>query len=410
MASRRDGKGRTLRKGETYRKDGRYTYAYTDPFGKRRYIYSKNLVTLRQKEEQLIRDQMDGLDVYVAGKATVNMVFDRYISTKTNLRSTTLTNYMYMWNHFIKDSFGKKKIAEVKYSDVLQFYTYLMNEKGIQINSLETINTLIHPTFQLAVRDDIIRKNPSKGAYCEVKKRLGGRQKVRHALSVEEQRAFLDYIKDSPIYDIWYPFFAVMLGTGCRIGEITALTWDDVDFDNRLISINRAITYYPRYDKDGCCEFRINYPKTDSGIRQIPMMGPVYEILSDEYHRQSEEGFNEIEVDGVTNFIYVNRNGKPHNPEGINRTIKRIVDAHNAEEEVKARKQKRDAVIIPRFSSHILRHTFCARFCAVETNIKVIQTVMGHADISTTMNIYAEVNTETTRQSLENLAKNLDVF
>ena len=86
------------------------------------------------------------------------------------------------------------------------------------------------------------------------------------------------------------------------------------------------------------------------------------------------------------------------------------MDAHNSEEVVKAKKEKREAIIIPRISSHILRHTFCSRFCENETNIKVIQTVMGHADISTTMDIYAEVNRETTRQSLENLAKNLDVF
>jgi len=410
MASRRDGKGRVLRKGETLRKDGRYAYSYRDPNGNRRYIYARNLVDLRQKEEQLIRDQMDGLDVYVAGKATVNMVFDRYMSTKTNLRSTTFTNYQYMWNHFVKDSFGKKKIGDVKYSDVLQFYTYLMNEKGIQINSLETINTLIHPTFQLAVKDDIIRKNPAKGVYREVKERLGGRKKVRHALSVEEEKEFLDYIKKNPVFDVWYPIFAVMLGTGCRIGEVTALTWDDVDFKNRVVYVKRSLTYYTRHDKDGMCEYRMDYPKTDAGIREIPMMEPIYEVLIDEYQRQSEEGFNEVEVDGVTNLIFVNRFGGPHNYGGVNRAIKRIVDAHNSEEVVKAKKQKREAIIIPRISSHILRHTFCSRLCENETNIKVIQTVMGHADISTTMNIYAEVNRETTRQSLENLAKNLDVF
>ena len=68
-----------MRKGECYRKDGRYSYSYVDPFGQRRTIYSINLAKLREREEQLIRDQMDGLDVYMAGNATLNMVFDRYI-------------------------------------------------------------------------------------------------------------------------------------------------------------------------------------------------------------------------------------------------------------------------------------------------------------------------------------------
>ena len=121
MAARKDGKGRALRKGECQRSDGRYVYTYTDPFGKRRYIYSKNLLKLREKEEKLIRDQMDGLNVYVAGTATINMVFDRYLSTKCELKSTTRSNYIWTWNYFIRDTFGKRKIGDVKYSDVLRF-------------------------------------------------------------------------------------------------------------------------------------------------------------------------------------------------------------------------------------------------------------------------------------------------
>lgn len=410
MASRKDGKGLVLRKGESYRPDGRYSYCYTDPFGKRRYIYSKNLVKLREREDQLIRDQMDGLNVYVAGSADINSVFDRYISTKSELRSTTYSNYVYTWDHFIRDTFGKKKIGEVKYSDVLFFYNHLITEKGLQINTLETINTVLHPTFQLAVRDDIIRKNPTDGAYAEIKKRHGGVRKLRHALTVEQQRAFIKYVDESPVFYEWYTLFAFLLGTGCRIGEAVGMRWEDVDMEKRLISVNHTLTYYPRREDTYVCEFRVSKPKTESGIRIIPMMEPVYLALKEEYERQQEEGFCVKEVDGMTNFIFMNRFGGPHNPAAVNRAIKRIVDAHNSEEEVKAKREKREPVIIPRFSNHIFRHTFASRFVENETNVKVIQEIMGHADISTTMNIYAEVHPEATRQSLENLAKNMNVF
>ena len=121
--TRKDLRGRTLRKGEMQRSsDKRYAYSYTDPLGRRKYIYANDLVILREKEARFTKDQMDGLDIYVAGKATVNFVFDRYMSLKTNLRQTTRSNYLYMYDRFIRDTFGKEKIAEIRYSDVLQFY------------------------------------------------------------------------------------------------------------------------------------------------------------------------------------------------------------------------------------------------------------------------------------------------
>ena len=411
MACRKDGNGRVLRKGEHYRKtDGRYSYIYTDPLGKQHTIYAKSLVTLRQKEESLIKDQMDGLNVYVAGNADVNFLFDRYISTKSELRSSTYSNYLYTWNHFIRDTFGKKKVKDVKYSDVLFFYSDLINKQGLQINTLENINTVLRPSFQLAVRDDIIRKNPIDGAYAEVKKRNGGSRKRKRALTVQQQRAFINYVAENPFFYKWYPFFTFLLGTGCRIGEAIGIRWDDVDLEKRLIDINHSLTYYQRADDSFKCEFRVSQPKTEAGIRTIPMMKQVYDVLKDEYERQEVEGFCVANVDGMTNFIFSNRFETPHNPAAVNRAIKRIVDAHNAEEEVKAKKEKREPVMIPRFSCHIFRHTFASRFCENETNVKVIQEVMGHADVSTTMNIYAEVNQDVTRASLEKLSKNMDVF
>lgn len=411
MATRKDGKGRVLRKGECYRKsDGRYSYEYRDSLGVRRTIYAKSLVKLRQREEELVRDQLDGIDTYVAGKADVNFIFDRYISTKTELRETTYTNYNYMYNRFIRDTLGKKKIKDVKYSDILYFYTDLINNKKIEINSLETINTILRPTFQLAVRDDIIRKNPVDGAYNEVKKRNGGSRNIRRALTVDQQREFMNYIKDHPIFDTWYPFFTFLLGTGCRIGEAVGIRWQDIDMKNRLIDINHSLTYYQRSTDNYKCEFKVSLPKTRAGVRNIPMMQQVYDELVKEYDRQSAEGFCITEIDGMTNFVFTNRFGMPHNPQSVNRAIKRIVDAHNSEEEVNAKKEKREPVMIPRFSCHILRHTFASRFCENETNIKVIQEVMGHADVSTTMNIYAEANPDVTRSALENLGKNMNVF
>ena len=245
---------------------------------------------------------------------------------------------------------------------------------------------------------------------AEIKKKSKDKKKTRHALTVEQQRAFMNYIAESPVYNNWNLIFTVLLGTGCRIGEVVGLRWSDVDFEKRTIDINHSMTYYPRKKDTYKCEFKVSLPKTEAGIRAIPMMEPVYEVLKEEYDKRKEEGFCPVVVDGMSGFIFINRFGMIHNPASINRAIRRIYEAYNAEEIVKAKKEKREPLLIPHFSCHHLRHTFCSRFCENETNIKVIQQIMGHASVETTMDIYAEINDGKLQESMEALAKNLDVF
>lgn len=410
--TRRDSLGRTLRKGESIRKyDKMYVYTYTDPFGKRRSLYAKDLLVLRKKEEQLRRDQLDGLDVYVKGKATLNFVFDRYIKTKTELRSSTYSNYIYTYDRYIRDGFGKKKIADIKFSDVLNFYIYLLEKYSLSVSTIESVHTVLHPTFKLAVRDDIIRKNPSDGVMAELKKKKFGRTSgVRHALTLEQQRAFLGFLSNEK-YVRWKPLFVVLFGTGCRIGEMIGLRWEDIDMEKHIISINHCVTYYPRRDDTYRCEFDVSLPKTESGIRTIPMLDEVQKAFLEEKAMQQKLGICcTQEVKGMDGFIFCNRFGNLHNPAAINRAIKRIREDYNAEELVKAKKQKREPILIPRFSCHVTRHTFCSRLCESDMNVKVIQSIMGHKDFSTTMNIYAEVTESKKIESLAKFADDLRLF
>ena len=270
MAGRKDSRGRILKQGECQRKDGRYSYAYTDPFGKRRYIYANDLMKLRSREQQLQKDQLDGLDIYNAGKATVNYVFDRYLSMKSELRSSTYTSYVYMYDRYVRDTFGTKKLADVRYSDVKCFYNSLIKEKNFKPNSMEIIHTLLHPVFTLAVRDNYIRVNPTDGVMAEIKKSHNWEKPKRHALTEEQQGAFIDYMKNSEMYSHWLPLFTAFLGTGCRVGELIGLRWEDIDTKNDTISINHNLIY--RQNDDGVCEMHITTPKTEAGKRTIPML------------------------------------------------------------------------------------------------------------------------------------------
>ena len=412
---RTDNKGRILKDGESQRKDGTYRFNYTDAEGVRHDVYSKRLVptdrlppgckedlSLREKERKIIRDLEDGIKAPVENRATLNDLFWIYISNKPELKESTRTNYLYMYQKYVQDTLGKKKIASIKYSDVKAFYNKLIREMGFKPNSMEIIHTIIHPVFTLAVRDNYIRINPAAGAMADIKKSHNWEKPKRHALTIREQETFVSYMAQHKTYSHWLSLFTVLLGTGGRIGEITGLRWEDCDFEAGIIHINHNMVYR-KFDGEEKAMFHIVTPKTSAGIRIIPMLSEVRKALEDEYERQKITGFNESIVDGYTGFIFKNRYGDPMSAHNVNRAIDRICNEYNEEETILADKEGREPFLIRHFSVHNLRHTFCTRFCENESNIKVIQEIMGQADIETTMNIYAEATEQKKKESFANL-------
>lgn len=411
---RKDKKGRNLKDGESQMPDGRYRYRYNDKDGKRQTVYSWRLVvtdktpvgkredlSLREKEKMIQMDSRDNIDSKKVARITLNDMFALYMTGKQELKQSTRTNYNYMYQKYVSESLGLKKISSIKYSDIKAFYNSLIQNKGFKPNSMEIIHTILHPTFTLAVRDGYIRANPTDGVMAEIKKSCNWEKPKRHALTIEEQEAFINYIANSEIYRHWLPLFTVFLGTGCRVGEIIGLRWIDCDFINRTISINHNLVY--RQQDNGKCEMHITTPKTSAGCRMIPMLDEVKKALLRERKRQMKEGGSTAEIDGYKDFVFTNRYGYVHNPQTINRAIERIYTAFNEEEAAKAEKEHRKPFVIRHFSVHNLRHTFCTRFCENETNIKVIQDIMGHSDISTTMNIYAEATEAKKKEAFDNL-------
>ncbi len=367
MAERRkDNKGRVLKTGESQRPDGRYRYTWRNN-GKQQEVCALTLAELREKERQIQRDIEDGVDSRKADTTTLNDMFKKYMAGKTELKQSTRTNYNYMYKNYVHDSLGKKKLSKIKYSDVKAFYTSLIREKKFKPNSMEIINTILHPVFTLAVRDGYIRTNPSDGAMQEIKKSHNWEKPKRHALTIEEQEAFIGYMAQSPIYNHWLPIFTVLLGTGCRIGELIGLRWCDCDFENNIISINHNLIY--RQQDNGKCEMHITTPKTKAGTRTIPMLSEVRKALFTERKNLMQRGFGTCEIDGYSNFVFLNREGYVHNPMTLNRAIARIIRDYNAEETENAKKEKREPVLIRHFSVHNLRHTFCTRFCENEQNL-----------------------------------------
>ena len=190
-------------------------------------------------------------------------------------------------------------------------------------------------------------------------------------------------------------------------GECLGLRWQDLDFEKRVISINHSVVYYSQKDTKTSV-MRVSLPKTEAGIRTIPMLDMVKDAFEMEREAQKETGENIQVLDGMSGFVFTNRFGNIPNPQTVNDTIRRIRNSYNAEEVLNAKKEKREKLLLPHFSCHHLRHTFATRLCETETNLKVIQAIMGHRNIETTMDIYAEATERKKQESFEILASKLD--
>lgn len=244
-----------------------------------------------------------------------------------------------------------------------------------------------------------MRNNISDNALKELKQARNLFTEKRKALTIQEQEIFLDFLRKSNMYRHWYPIFALMVGTGLRVGEAVGLRWNDVDFDNSTISVNHTLIYY-NHAKGGCY-FGINTPKTRAGERTIPMIESVREAILQEKEYQREAGIKcTARVDGFTDFIFVNRFGNTQHQGTLNKALRRIIRDCNQEILDKA-KDKDNVILLPNFSCHTLRHTFTTRLCESGINIKVIQSVLGHSDVSTTLDIYADVTKDLKKAEMQ---------
>ena len=208
---RRDSKGRVLKDGESQRKNGSYMYRYTDIHNKRQYIYAKTLEELRKQEDTIRKDLDDGID-YSAGEITVAQLVDRYVNLKRSLKPNSLRAYKSAINRVHTEPFGQKKVKSVKLSDAKGWFIAL-HDQGLKRNTIGVVQSIIRPAFEMAVDDDIIRKNPFKFKMADI---LPDDAYVRDALSKEQQIQYLQAIRDDSDGN-YYDDIVILLETGLRV-------------------------------------------------------------------------------------------------------------------------------------------------------------------------------------------------
>ena len=391
-----------LRTGEYQKADGHYEYRYT-VFGKKYSVYAKNLETLREKESEIQSLDTAKQAKFDSRTTTLNDVFYLWKELKRGLRPNTFQNYCYMYEQYVQDGLGRLYIASIRKSDIKRFFNHLADERRLRAGTIEAVQTVLHQVFQIAVDDEWIEKNPSDHAVKELKRSHQLDSKKRMALTKAEQDLLLSFLSENTPNARWYPITAVLLGTGMRVGEATGLRWCDIDFEENMIDVNHTLVYYSNGNHN--CKFAINDTKTPASKRLIPMTKPVRDAFLQEKEIQELLGVVcNVTIDGYTDFVFLNRFGGLHTQGTLNKVYKRIIrDCNDAE----FLKSENPSVLLPNFSSHTLRHTFATRLCESGMNIRLIQDILGHSDISTTMDIYTHVTKEMKLQGKDHIENNI---
>lgn len=405
MAKKRyDSKHRLLRTGETERADGYYIYRWTTRDGRRHSCTAATLEALREKEDEIAKDKQDGIRAE-AKNVTVNDMYDLWREMKRGLKDNTFQNYCYMYEQFAADEVGKLRIQTLKKSDIKRFYNLLVDERQLKISTVDNVHTVLHQVLTVAVDDGYLRTNVSDNVLKELKQARNLETNKRKALTQAEQDLFLEFLQSEKTpFHHWYTIFAVMLGTGMRVGEVTGLRWCDIDLERGIIDVNHTLVYY-NHAENGCY-FNVHTPKTKAGTRQIPMLDYVKEaFLQEKQYQEENDILCKVTIDGYTDFIFVNRFGGVQHQGTLNKAIRRITRNCN---DALLNKNSNPKVLLPRFSCHSLRHTFTTRLVESGVNIKVVQDVLGHKDVKTTLNIYTDATQELKQREFENLQKRIN--
>ena len=382
---RKDKKGRIFRSGEGQRPNKTYFYRYHRSGDKKwSYVYAPTLEELRQKEEVIQRDLLDGID-YAGGEITVAELVDRYINLRRGLKENSMRAYGSAINRIHTDPFGSRMIRSVRLSDGKGWFGSL-HDKGLKQNTIGILQSVLRPAFEMAVDDDMIRKNPFKFKLSDV---IPNDAYVRSALTKAQQERYLQFIRDHG-KDNYYDDIVILLGTGLRASELYGLTKADIDFDRRCIHVRRQLC------RTAEKPYFVTPPKTKSGIRNVPMTDAVYMALMRVVKARTAPKV-ELPVDGHSGFLFLDKSGMP----------KVAMHLENYMRGLQARFEKAYGKPVPRITPHVLRHTFCTNVQQAGLDVKSLQYLMGHSNASVTLDVYTHSSFDSVERAFEQIASSL---
>lgn len=369
--------GKEIGKGIRQLPNGKYSARYNDRFGVRKTLYGWNLQELKRKLNNAIYDEQNN-EALVNESITLSEWYQIWLEVHKYkvIGPNTKRHYEYIFNKIIRPILGSKRLCTISQLDVKAMLREL-DVAGYGFATLDRCRILLLDMFNKAMIDNYVKRNPVKG----IRLPKTDNNEIR-VLTEEEQSLFFEASKGT-FYD---NLFVVMINTGLRVGEATALTWEDIDFNDKLIRVNKTLLYQ-KLEGDEMRTFHVGPPKTQASNRVIPISKECEIALKKQYIQRNNVWAKDVAKLHINptcgDLVFVSRLGAPICDQTVLDNISSIVDSIN---------EMRDPLDqIPRFSSHWFRHTFATRCFEANVAMKTVQEILGHASIQMTMDLYTHL-------------------
>ena len=374
MGKRANGEG-TIYK----RTDGRWCGAYYDAEFNRRYVYGKTQAEARKKLKAMQETRT------VKNKAyTVEEWIMEFLSKykKNDIKITTYNSYMILYRKHIQNSkIGKIKLTKLQVSDLQHFYNKKLKD-GYSSKSVRSVEVIINSALEMAFKLRMIPENPNQ--FTTIPKKEKYEAKV---LTLSEVEKIVSEAKEAELY----PIVVTTVYTGLRKGEVMALKWENIDFEGRRIFIKNSLCRVGNEIPDEKGRYHVSYqimePKTRKSVRTVPMLDEVYFALQEQKRRQEldKERYGEVYMDQGLVFADTLGGFLPQ---------RQFMDKYH-------QFLKDYGITDIRF--HDLRHTFASLLVESDVSLKLVQELLGHSTIATSMDLYTHVSEQKKTQAMQQL-------
>lgn len=331
-------------------------------------------------------------------KLTLAQWFHTWLFTyrKNDLKPSSFERYEGIYRNYIdNNNIGNIKLKDLRSTPLQNYYNSLVAEESKTPATIKSINKCLKSCLSQAIKEGYILKNYA--CFVNLPKAPITDNNIINAFTLDEQQIFMrEAMKNNK--GIFYVF---ALGTGLRLGEILALKWSDISFNNKSVNVNKSIKETYTFDENEKRNYTIveQEPKTKKSYRTVPLNDNLLELLKDHKKKQviEHEKNEDVYIDKF--LVFATPAGNYLGFSNIRKIFKKIIDKYNNSLDDEDKKKKS----LPDIRIHDLRHTFATRLFENDVAPRTVQEFLGHADITTTMNIYTHVMKETKDDAIDKI-------